>query len=141
MNVFRQKGVSLITAIFLVVIVASIGAYMVTIGQTQQHTTALSILGQHAMNAAGSGLEWGIHRAVQAGAAGLDCSPGTVNFTPGASALDNFTVTVACSVQNFEEGTTNYNVYTLTSTATMNAFGNPDFISRSLRASVCVACP
>ncbi|MCG8324078.1 MAG: hypothetical protein MI673_01055 [Thiotrichales bacterium] len=141
MNRISQRGVSLVTAIFLVVVVASIGAYMVTIGQTQQRTTALSVLGEHGMNAAASGLEWAIHRAVQAAAAGLNCAPGTVNFTPAAPALDNFNVTVTCSVQNFEEGTTNYNVYSLSATAAMNAFGNPDFISRTLRASVCVACP
>lgn len=141
MTCIKEKGVSLITAIFLVVIVASIGAYMVTIGQTQQQTTALSVLGTRGMNAAASGLEWGIQRAVQAAAAGLDCSPGTVNFNLNATTLNNFNVVVGCSVQSFEEGTTMYNVYTLTSTANMNVFGNPDFISRTLRASVCVSCP
>lgn len=141
MNRKRQNGVSLVTAIFLVVIVASIGAFMLTIGQTQQKTTALSVLGQRSMNAAASGIEWGIQRAIQGGGAGLDCSPGTVSFSPGVTGMNGFNVAVTCNVQSFEEGTTTYNVYTLTSTATLNAFGSEDFISRSLRAVICDTCP
>jgi len=137
----RQQGVALVTAIFLVVIVAGIGAVMLTIGQTQQQSVALSILGQRGMNAASSGLEWAIHRAIHSAAAGLDCSPGTVSFNPGAAILSNYTVAIECSMQSFEEGTTTYNVYMLTSRATMNAFGSSDFISRTLRATVCANCP
>ncbi|MDX1519118.1 MAG: hypothetical protein R3318_03275 [Gammaproteobacteria bacterium] len=134
-----QNGVSLITAIFFVVVVAGIAAYMVTIGQTQQQTTALSVLGQRAMNAATSGLEWGIQRAVVAGGAGLNCGGPAVNFNVNTG--NTFSVDVTCTTQPFEEGTTMYNVYNLVSLAQFNSPGDPDHIRRELRASVCVACP
>ena len=140
-----QKGFSLITAIFIVVIVASIAVFMVSIGQVQQQTTALSLLGQRGLSAAGSGLEWGIRRVIQDGVAGLNCT--TPPTAPGATAAFNidtgttFNVVLTCSVQAFEEGTTSYNVYSLASTAQLNSFGSPDYIQRNLRASVCVNCP
>lgn len=141
MKMKRQAGVSLITAIFLVVVVTSIAAYMVNISNTQQQSTALTLVASRAHQAAVSGLEWGIQRAVQASAAGLNCLPGTVNLSMNAALLNTMSVDVTCSVQSFEEGTTTYNVYNLTSAARLNSFGNPDFVSRTLRASVCVGCP
>ncbi len=135
----RQNGFSLITAIFLVVIVASVGAFMVTINQTQQQSTSFSLLGMRAMQAASSGIEWAIHRATQSGGAGLNCGAAGVPFTVNTG--NAFTVTVTCNVLPFEEGTSNYNVYELTAVAEFGAVTSPDYISRRLRASVCESCP
>ena len=56
----RCRGFSLVSAIFLVVVLASLGAYMATMNSIQHTTTALSLQASRAWFAARSGMEWAI---------------------------------------------------------------------------------
>jgi len=139
----RQSGFSLISAIFLIVVVALLGVFMVTIGSVQQTTATFSLLSSRASFAADSGMQWAMRRIAQDAAVGLNCTAapatGSVNFTIGNGAVSGYTVVVGCSVQNFTENPDNYNVYNVTSRASRGTLGSPDFHSRTLRASITTA--
>ena len=99
----RARGVSLLTAVFLLVVLATLSAAIVGVFTTQQSGAALDVLGVRAHQAARSGLEWGLYRQlrVQPGATDpLACFTATpVTFAmPTNGGLGAFSVTVACSL-------------------------------------------
>ena len=132
-----QRGFSLVAAIFVVVVLAALGAFMVTINSLQHATSSSALQAARAFQAAQSGIEWGVHQALN----GAACSAAPASTTTGpfaltATGLDGFQLTVACTYTQYTERSDNYNVYTIGSTATFGSFGNPDFASRSLVATV-----
>lgn len=92
----RQGGVSLFSAIFLIVVLAALGAFLVTVSGLQHSASALDIQGARAYQAARAGIEWGAHRALQSGA----CANGS--FSPGGTLAD-FTVSVTCNATPYSE--------------------------------------
>ena len=79
-----QSGFSLVTAIFLLVILASLGAFIVTISGVQQTSSALDVQGSRAYQAARSGIEWGTYQVLQT-AAGTVAFDATANLFCSAS--------------------------------------------------------
>jgi Tfp pilus assembly protein PilX len=53
-----QSGFLLVTAIFLLVVLAALGAFILTISGTQQTSSALDVQGSRAYQAARAGIEW-----------------------------------------------------------------------------------
>ncbi|KQX01149.1 agglutinin biogenesis protein MshP [Massilia sp. Root418] len=87
----HQAGVSIVTAIFLLVVLSALGAAIVTLSTGQQISSALDLLGSRAYEAARSGVEHGLYRNTQAN----EC--GTTSFVPAAApTMASFTVTVRC---------------------------------------------
>jgi len=126
----RARGFSLVAAIFIVVVLASIGAFMVTIGEVQRQSPVGALQGARAYQAALAGVEWATFHAVQA----PPCNGST--FSPTVAGLTGFTVAVTCTASAFTEGGANYNVYTIGSRATFGTFGTQHFYSRNLQATV-----
>ena len=139
----KHSGFSLISAIFLIVVVAALGVFMVTISSVQQRTSSLSILSSRTYFAAESGMQWAMRRVIQDAAAGLNCpaapANGQVNFTINNGASSGYSVTITCNVQNFTENPDNYDVYNLTSMASRGTLGGPDYRSRTIRSSITTA--
>ncbi len=116
MNIARfQKGASLITAIFLIVLLVSLGAFLVTVSGLQQTSSALDIQGSRAYQAARAGIEWGAFRALQNSGACASSSAAT-SFSPGGN-LSGFTVTVDCQPASFSEAGATIAVYRITANA------------------------
>jgi len=93
----RQRGLSLITAIFLMVVLAMLGAFMVSITGLQQSSSVLDVQGVRAYEAARAGVEWGAWQVLDPndaiGSAALPTCPASpTNLTP-AGTLSSFTVT------------------------------------------------
>ncbi|OEU72259.1 MAG: pilus assembly protein MshP [Desulfuromonadales bacterium C00003107] len=134
MSLFRvlrdERGMSLVTAIFILVVLSAIGGYMVLVAGVQSQTTVMALQGVRAYHAARSGLEWGIFQDLASGS----CTTGT--FDVGA-----FSVAVGCSETTFSEGGQSYNVYRVTSLAQFGIYGNQGYISRQLTAKVTGAVP
>ena len=61
-----QRGFSLPTAIFLLVVLAGLGAVMATFFTVQQQSSALDILGERAYQASRAGIEWGAFQVLPA---------------------------------------------------------------------------
>lgn len=131
----RQKGFSLVTAIFLLVILASIGAFMVTIGGTQRTTTVAAIQGARAFQAARSGIEWAIPQVMPPA---TDCSTITANpnFTLNVPGANDFTISVSCTSTSHTEAGNTFNVYAITSEARFGTYGDPDFVRRRITATI-----
>jgi len=127
----RQRGVGLVGALFVVVVVALLAAFMVTIGTTQRQVSTLSLLGARAFFAAEAGMQRAVH-SVLANDACLAIAP----FTLGGAAAD-FEVEITCSASPaISEGSETYTVFALTATASMGAAGTGDFVSRTLQATI-----
>lgn len=140
-----QYGFAAIAAIFLVVVLAALGGFMLTFSNTQQLTSAQDLQGTRAYWAARAGLEWGIGSVVASATAPPACPP-EPNATPAvsseilATAFDGgFTVTVSCTRSGFQEGAAVANrfIYTFTSVArSAGAVGTAGYVERSLTASL-----
>lgn len=132
----RQRGFSIVSAIFLVVILAALGAFMVSLSTTQHTASALDVRGARAYQAARAGIEWAAWQAIR-NAAAYGCTAGastdTLNFTGD---LADFTATVACTSSAHDEGGNTVRVYSVTSTAKSGAPGSVRYVERVLNATL-----
>lgn len=139
----RQRGAALVTAIFLLVAFAALGAYMLTVGGVSQATTDRALLGARVYAGAKGGLEWGLHRAVYKDAAACAEAPAVTTTSPTPfypstdTVLTGVGVTVTCTYSSRTLGGYTVTVYYLTSTATYGALGSTDYAQRRLEATVC----
>jgi MSHA biogenesis protein MshP len=89
----RERGMSLVVAIFLITVIASLAAFAVTIGTATRESENLQLQSDRAMAAARAGVEWGAYRAlVQA-----NCPLNPIAFNLNQAALRGFRVTVTCA--------------------------------------------
>jgi MSHA biogenesis protein MshP len=135
-------GFSIVSAIFLLVVLSTLGALMVTFSTAQHTASAQDVQGSRAYQAARAGIEWGLYQLFQTGTqAAPGCNPSS-QFVPGTATalggtLSGFTVTVNCiAFGPFAESGVNTRVYQITSTATYGgAPGNIDYIERRVQVT------
>lgn len=121
-----QRGFAIISAIFLLVVLAGLGAAMMTFATAQHASSAMDVLGARAYQAARAGIEWGAYRAL----INNSCAASS-NVALGAD-LDDFTVTVQCSATTSGAIT----AWELTSTASVGSVGSIGYAERRLQAIV-----
>ena len=93
----RSAGIGLVTAIFLLVVLAGLGVAMVTIFTSQQQSSSLDVQGARAYQAARAGIEWGLFQQLRKDWCKDDSK--TESFPlPATSSLSAFTVTVQCTM-------------------------------------------
>lgn len=134
MNKHTNRGFLLPAAIFLLVILAALGAYALNINSIQQATSKQDVLGTRAYQAARAGLEWGMFQVLTPGTANLvNCpSPNTFN-------IESFSVTVSCSqsIDYNEQGSARtIRLFEITSTASFGVAGTMNYSERQLQATV-----
>ncbi len=123
-----QQGFAAIAAIFLLVVLAALGAFMLTFSNTQQLNSAQDVQGSRAYWAARGGLEWGLASVI--GASACPASPTVLN-------LDGFTVNVSCFSQVYAEGGANRTIYRLAATASQGGgVGMINYVERSVSATI-----
>ncbi|WP_231949283.1 agglutinin biogenesis protein MshP [Herminiimonas arsenitoxidans] len=95
----KAGGFSLVSAIFLLVVLAALGVAMVTISTVQHQSSGLDVQGTRAYQAARAGAEWGIYQRMQVPAY---CGAAVANniALPAGTSLNGFTVTVVCTPDN-----------------------------------------
>lgn len=108
----RMSGFAMVSAIFILVVLAALGGFIVSISSGQQVGAALDLQGVRAYQAARAGLEWGLYRQLRAGSC-----VGATSFAPAAVSLAAFTVTVDCVATADPGGFGGPTVYTVTATA------------------------
>jgi len=126
----RQRGFTLLAGLFILIVLASLGAFMVRISSMQHMASAQDIQGSRAYQAARAGIEWGMYRALQ----NASCVAST--SLSGLGGLTDFGVAVACSPSSYTEGGNTVNVYDITATATSGSLGSLGYIERQLRVTV-----
>lgn len=126
----RQHGFTLVSAIFLLVVLAALGGFIATVSTTQHIGSALDVSSASAYQAARAGTEWGLFQA----------SGGACGAITNIGAIGTMTVTVACTSVTTDEAGSATKIYTITSTACNlpagttcpGATDNPNYVERSL---------
>jgi MSHA biogenesis protein MshP len=128
----RDGGFAIVTAIFLLVILGGLAAFIVTVSTAMHTASAIDLQGSRAYQAARAGIEWGAYQVL---APAPSCAAATTLPALGGS-LAGFTATVACSQSVHTEGAATVTTYQLTSTATFAAPGSADYMERQLQATL-----
>jgi MSHA biogenesis protein MshP len=106
----RQQGFAIIAAIFIVVILAAMAAYAVSVNTAHTAGAGMDIQGSRALQAARSGMDWGISRVVndptQFGPGNCKAGAPKANLTGSADLPGHagFTVTVTCTATPYLDG-------------------------------------
>ena len=111
-----EHGFSLISAIFLLVVIAALGAFAVTLSTTQHQSQAMEISGARAYQAALAGIEWATFNVANGAAPWAGCAQGGTPVVAGGN-LAAYTVTVFCTRTQYTEGAATVYIYAVTSMA------------------------
>jgi MSHA biogenesis protein MshP len=137
-----HDGFAALAAIFLMVVLGALGAFMLSFSTIQHSTSAQDIQGSRAYWAARAGLEWGLANFASA----CPGQPVTLIATQQASSspftLFGFGVTVTCSLTGYAESTPtptipNVFIYQFDVVAkSSTAIGSQGYFERSVSASM-----
>jgi MSHA biogenesis protein MshP len=152
----RQRGFVLMAAIFLIVVFAAIGAYLVTIAIGQVEAASQDEQGTRAYLAARAGVDWAAYQLIRrpdvlpapgAGDFGPTCSSAgaatatlTLDALGGPAGGDFFRVKVDCIRSTESEGGVAVEVFRVTSTgcnrSPCTAAGDAGYVERQLELVV-----
>jgi MSHA biogenesis protein MshP len=90
----RQRGFLVIAAVFLLVVLAGLVAYLTTVSTTSQAASAADFNSARAYQAARAGIEWGAYQILQVPAYATACNGATQTTT---LTLGSFKATVTCT--------------------------------------------
>ncbi len=146
---YRGRGVNggfaLVTAIFLLVVLAALGAFMVTMSTVQHATSAQDVQGSRAYQAARAGIEWNVFQIMAPENTNTAVAPFTTQYVcPGGAtalntlggALTGFSVSVLCTRTDYAEGGNIISSYQVTSSSSFGAVGSSQYVARQLSATV-----
>lgn len=132
-----QRGFAAVAAIFLVVILAALGGFMVSFSNTQQITSAQDLQGSRAYWAARAGLEWTIGAVVASAPVPPATTPAaTCPVSAPPASIDGFGLTITCDRQLYTEGTKSVYIFRISSVAATGSVGTIGRIERSVSASL-----
>lgn len=110
----QLRGFAILSAIFILVVLAALGAFILSISSQQQIGSALDVQGVRAYQAARAGIEWGLYQQlplVRANPTGTACNAN------GTFQVFGFTVTVSCDNPTVASTHGAPTVFTIVSTA------------------------
>lgn len=134
----KQRGFGVAAAIFILLVLAVLGAFIVSVSTTQHAAAALDVQGTETYRVARTGIEWGVYRVLKD--ATHVC--GTNNIGP----INGMGVTVTCSsavANEVKPGGGTITIYSIAATACNSATppcpgdtANPNYVERKLTAMV-----
>lgn len=143
------RGFALMAAIFLLVFIASLGAYALNLSADSAAGSAAAVQGVRAFLSARAGIDWATYQfkdpngTLAPGATNLpDCfATTTLSLPPG---MGGFTVTLTCtryplytaSPSYHEEGSQREAFYLVDSLATLGTPGSIDYVERKIEARI-----
>lgn len=126
-----QRGFAMVSAIFLMVVLALLGGLMLSMSNSQQISSVRDLLGTRAYYAARAGIEWGAYQALR----NSTCSPASA--MPNAMPATGFAVQVVCVASGpYDEAGVSVTLYQITATASAGTPGAHDYAERQLQATV-----
>lgn len=125
-----QRGFALLSALFILVVLAGLGIVAVKLAGVQHHSVSLSLQAARAFQAAQSGIEYGAYRALTTGT----CAPAAFAYSEGG--LNGFNLNLTCTATIHTEGAGTTTVYALQAFAWFGTYGTPDYVSRRILATV-----
>lgn len=130
-SLYGKHGFGLIAAIFVVLVLASVGAMMLNLSGTQRKTTVLALQGNRAYRAALTGIEWGVHQSLN----GAVC-PATTTLSLTDVGLQGFDVQVSCTSTDHSESGVTSRTYELTSISEYGTYGDADYVRRRVMGTI-----
>lgn len=125
------RGLGAVAVIMVLVVLASLAAAVVRLGQQMQGQSALDLQGARAQAAARAGIEWGLYQAFKGSWTGCSNTSQTLDLAADGAGLR---VTVGCDSRLYNEGET-----ALGAAATVRVF-TLDVVACS-SGSASTACP
>lgn len=123
----KQSGISLIGAIFVLLIVSLLGQYLLGITGVQRQISLQALQASRAYQTANAGLEWGAFQIIN-----NNSCPADTTLT-----INNFTTQVSCNqLGSYDENGNIKRIYQVTSQSQYSSYGNLDFVSRRLQAVI-----
>ncbi|MEB0010082.1 hypothetical protein QN416_00465 [Glaciimonas sp. Cout2] len=131
------------TAIFLLVVLAGLGAVMVTLSTVQQTTSAQDLQGSRAYQAARTGIEWGVYQAMKpeqtnlpSGQTPYVCPANPTTLSHLAGALTGFSVRVDCTSTTYTEGPNQIGAMQFIVTASLGTPRSTQYVERQMSATI-----
>lgn len=135
----QQRGFSIVTAIFLLVVLSFLGVAMVSFSTTQNQGAALDVMGARGYQAARAGIEWAAHQvsiSPASAAAPAACATGFAAGSLGGT-LAPFAVTVNCAPASYVEGASTVWVYAVSAVAKAGAAtGEAGYVERVIEVKL-----
>jgi MSHA biogenesis protein MshP len=135
-----QRGVGATVIIAILVILAALGAALVTSITSQQSALALDVLAARTYQSARAGLEYGIHHVLRGTMTCAAVDAANLTMTGSHAGI---IVTLDCSASTHTEGATTVTMSTITATACTATAGTcpqaattPHYVERQLRVSI-----
>lgn len=131
----KQQGFLLPAAIFILVILAALGAYALNVTSVQQNTSLQDTQGTKAYQAARAGVEWAAYQVLNPGNTALVNCPASLSTLN----IDSFVVNVTCarSADYNEQGTDHtIAMYDISATASFGTTGTTNYIQRQIQLTV-----
>lgn len=116
-----QRGFAMVSAVFLLVVLAALGAAMLTFSSSQHASSAMDIQGAQAYQSAQAGIEWGAYQVLR----NNSCAGTTLT-------ISGLSVVVACASTTYGSLT----AYQITSTASAGTVGQLGRVERQLQAKI-----
>lgn len=127
-----ENGFAMITIIFILVVIAAIGAAMAKLESQGSQLNNLSIQESRAYYAAASGLDWAVTN-IQ----GNNCVDIEGQIAKSASDLYGSKITIFCQQKSYTEGTQTIIIHSIRSQATIGVYGtSPSFVSRQIESTI-----
>ena len=127
----NQRGFSLISAIFLLVVISALATFSVSLFTIQQRSAALDVLGERAYQAARVGIELGAYQVLQ-----NNSCPASTTLGALPNTLMSFNVQVNCSLTAASEAGVTVTMYQVISTATQGTQGTPNYLERQMQVMI-----
>jgi MSHA biogenesis protein MshP len=143
-----QRGFSIMTAIFLVVVLGLLGVFIVFVTGLQQSSQQIDLQGVRAYQAARAGVEWAAFQVLDpnnslnsASCSALPSCPGggsgtTTTLPTLAGSLSPFAVGVKCDETSTTEGNRQVKVFKIVSTASTGTPGTAGYVNREVQATM-----
>ena len=121
-----SRGFALVPALFLVVVLAALGAAAIRIGNGEQQTVTMAMQQVRALAAARAGIEWGAYQALKP----VSSCAASTTLNLSEAALAGFTVVVTCSTAIDNSGPVPRNSFVLVANSSSGTYGQPGYVHR-----------
>ncbi len=128
----HQQGFSIVTAIFILVVLGLLAGYMVKLSGVQTSTFNAVLQGARAYQAAKAGIEWSIARINNGGGCGDVNAQTAMSF----SGLNGFSVRLTCSSQDYSEGDQNPVVYRINALGSFGSYSDSGYVAREMEITL-----
>ncbi|MBU6459326.1 MAG: hypothetical protein KGQ58_00395 [Proteobacteria bacterium] len=127
---YNQSGFGLALAVFILIILAALGAYLALVIPIEANENSEAIQAERAYQAARAGMEWGLYQALRRN---LCTASQSIHLD---QEMSGFSVVLTCQETQAQENGQTLSFATLTATASYGISGQQDYVQREVKATV-----